>query len=940
MWMRSLIHRSLDLRQGEGGRVTLMFAYIFLVVSALMIVKPVASALFLSTFGATRLPAAFIMVAVFAVAVSSLYARWLRRIDFMRLVIRTLQVNIVALALFWSALFTTTVRGSTVFVFYIWVALAGLIIVSQFWLLANVIFNPREAKRLFSMVGAGAIAGGILGGYVTNLLAGWLGSANLILLAILCLAICILLAKRLYRNTSDDEHLQRIRQKELAAAESPPPLVAVTRSRHLRLLAGIIGLGVVVAKLVEFQFSAVATAEIPDPDQLTAFFGFWLSTLNVVSLLIQLFMTRRIVGMIGAGISLFFLPLTIGLGSALILIQPALWAAVLLKVGDGSLKNSINKAALELIILPVPAEIKRQAKTFIDVIVDSAATGLGGLLLLGITALYGASIQPTAAITLLLVGLWAWLIQHLRSAYVNAFRLSLIDSTALPAPPPTGATIIDSLIEILGTGNPDQIRQALAMARTIHQRRLVPSLRRLLDHPSASLRLEALKCVYPYHDPDVLAAMYRMIEDRTASHDQTILTEAMHYLFRHVEGDRVAVLIGYMDRPNPELSGAALICAARESRRNPRLRKLLKVNNGIADLLGRIHAEPDAMRSSILKQTCATAIGAANIRAYFPYLNLFLNDTDEAVMAAAVAAAGWTRDDAFAPAILQKMCVESLHGVCSEALQRFGPDVEPFLAECLTNPLVDHTIRCRIPAALATIGSQHAVNILLASLRERDPSVRSECINALNQLRQARRELHFDDQAVVRCILREARRYRTMLSALYHQISKASLSSADGEIRSQQRRLAGEIESRMDVNLAHIFSLLGLTYPPGDIDRAYKGIVSDQTDLRTNAIEFLDNVLSTDLKRTLIPIVETPLVDRMIEQTIHRLGLHIPMEIDALAQMLPEADAGLQMVALDLIARLEDPAYARLTAELMGTAHPVVREAAAELFKSGAIEGG
>ena len=925
----------MDIRQGEGGRVALMFSYIFLVIGALMIVKPVAGAMFLSTFGATRLPLAFIMVAVLAVSLSSLYARWLRRLDFFRLVIRTLQTCILCLAIFWLALSTREVRGPTVFVLYIWVALAGLILVSQFWLLANTIFNPREAKRLFGVVGAGAIAGGIAGGYATNLLAGWLGSANLILLAGLCLSICIVLAKRLYRDTKEDEHLLRLRQKELAAAESIPPMVAVTRSRHLRLLAGIIGLGVVAAKLVEYQFSAVATAEIPDPDRLAAFFGFWLSNLNVVSLLIQLFVTRRVVGLIGVGISLFFLPLTIMLGSVLLMAHPGLWAAIFLKTGDGSLKNSINKAALELIILPVPVEVKNQAKSFIDVIVDSAATGLGGLLLLGITAVYGASVQPVAVATILTVVLWGGLIRRVRRSYVDAFRLTLArDDEPTPTPAPAGTTIVGSLIDALADDRPDAIRQALVMARTVHQRRLVPSFLHLLDHPSADIRLEAMRCLYPYRDTDALIAVEKIIRDGPAAEGRLgILTEAMHYLFRHGEGDRVARLAELMARADPVIGGAALICAARESRRNPRLRETLNVNAAIAGLLTRIPRQQDAGQARLLKQVCATAIGAANIHTHFPYLNLFLNDGDEAVRIAAVAAAGRTRDEGFLPSILNGLREGGLQQACGEALQQFGPDVEPFLADCLANPLVDHTVRYRIPAVLATLASQRAVNILLASLREKDTSVRSVCIDALNRLRQAKIDLHFDDQAVVRCVLRETRRHRNMLAALYYQIRKTSPTPSDKAVRAFRRRLAGRIEKRLDVNLSHIFSLLGLKYPAGDIQRAYRGLISDQPDLRANAIEFLDNVLETDLKRTIIPIVETALVDRMIAQTIEQLGADVPKEIDAFALMLPEADAELQLAALELIARLEDPAYAGLAAELMGSANPGVREAAGALFR-------
>ena len=41
----------------------------------------------------------------------------------------------------------------------------------------------------------------------------------------------------------------------------------------------------------------------------------------------------------------------------------------------------VNKAAFELSIMPIPIGIKNQAKSFIDVAVDSVATGFAGFLL-------------------------------------------------------------------------------------------------------------------------------------------------------------------------------------------------------------------------------------------------------------------------------------------------------------------------------------------------------------------------------------------------------------------------------------------------------------------------------------------------------------------------------------------------------------------------------
>ncbi|MCK5738084.1 hypothetical protein KAH55_02840 [bacterium] len=64
------------------------------------------------------------------------------------------------------------------------------------------------------------------------------------------------------------------------------------------------------------------------------------------------------------------------IGGIILLIQPVPWAAVFSKICDGSFKQSIHKSGLELLYISIPFHLKIQAKTFIDVFIDSFTTGL------------------------------------------------------------------------------------------------------------------------------------------------------------------------------------------------------------------------------------------------------------------------------------------------------------------------------------------------------------------------------------------------------------------------------------------------------------------------------------------------------------------------------------------------------------------------------------
>ena len=942
--VQHLIRRTFDIRRGEGERVGLMFGYIFLIITTLMIVKPVANALFLSNFGAHRLPYVFIMVAVIAASVASVYTNWLQRIDLYRLMIRTLQVSIGSLLLFRFLVTIPFFRGGVLFLFYIWVAVFGLVAVSQFWILANCLFNPREAKRLFGFVGAGAISGGICGGYLTNILAGVLGTSNLTFICAALLAGGIVLVKRLYRTTSGDQYLQRLRQKEQALPQTRSPAQTIRRSRHLLLLTGIVGVSVVVARLVEYQFSAVATARIPDPDRLAGFFGFWLSNLNVMSLLVQLFVTRQVVGRIGVGVSLLFLPAAVLCGSLLVLITPALWTAVFLKVGDGAMKNSINKAALELLMLPVPAEAKKQAKAFIDVIVDSAATGVGGLLLLALTALVGSAVRPVAGATLFLVAFWIVLALRIRREYVDAFRLKLAADApgrtgeAMHAAP--GKSIVDNLVQALSSSDETQLLKALRMAHPVRHQRLVPLLKSLVRHPSAAVRLEALRNAYFYRGADFADDARALILDTAPfDPDQDIKTEAMHYLFQHPDNDRVDMLKTYLEHQDDTVRGAALLCAARESRRNPWLKEALQIRKVVENRLRQIPSVRSGAEALFVKVTCARAIGAANIPHLYPYLHIFLNDPEPEVVEAAIVAAGESRQDMFVTPIVERIQQPALQDACSRALKLFGAGIIHLLADYLENPLIDRNIRLHIPAALALTGIQAAVDALLDSLNRQDKSIDYEIIRSLSRMKSNGGDLKFDTHKIGRCILDEAKRYVDMLAAWSsHRIHAATGTADHGggteEIRAERLALTREIEKRLDGNLERIFRLLGLRYPSEDIHSVYLGLRSEQPDHRINAVEFLDNLLETDLKRVIIPIVETALADAVVEQVIERLGLKVPSEREAFELLLPETDPDLQLRALSLIARLNDRQYVPLVGELVNCRDRRVHAAAVEILQS------
>ena len=611
--MKELLRRAFDIREGEYQRVLLLQANIFLLVLTLLIIKPVVNAQFLTNIGIEQLPVVFLLVAVFAMIVSTLYSRLLNGRSLRWIISATLIVSIIVLVGVAILLHIRVAEHFVLYAFYVWVAIFGVLTTSQFWIMANLAFDAREARRLFSFIGAGAIAGGIAGGYTTSLLTPLLGSTNLLYVAAFMLLICIPLNNTIWRK-----HITQLntfqRQKRMGGF-GEHPLRIIRNSKHLTYLALLVGLAVVVSKLVEYQFSDLAFKAIEDPDQLTSFFGFWFSTFNVVSLLIQLFITRRIVGTYGVGTSLFVLPGGLFIGAVLLIFAPLLWAAIFTKLWDISLKQSVNKSATELLALPIPVNIKNQTKSFIDVFVDTAATGVGGLLLIFLVSGLDLSTTAISILIVLLLIPWAIVAFRVRREYIRSFRAKLIQADqdrVSKLPDLNNISVLGGLRDTLDKGSEKQILYALEKIQEMGDGRFFEEVSTFLNHPSERIRAQALHCLYYLGkpiEPDILEELLR-------DPDPTVRFRAFEQLMRQTTTDRISLINTYIRNEDPRVSGAALVGLSEEVRNNPELRRLMRVEQLIREkmaLLGLVTGE----EAILYKTTILLSIGHARIEGLY-----------------------------------------------------------------------------------------------------------------------------------------------------------------------------------------------------------------------------------------------------------------------------------------------------------------------------------
>jgi len=719
------------------------------------------------------------------------------------------------------------------------------------------------------------------------------------------------------------------RQKQMSQARAQEnPVKLILSSRHLAYLAGIIGVGVIVANLADYQFMTIASQAKPEADSMTAFFGLWLSNLNILSLIIQLFFTGKIIKHLGVTASLLFLPFALMIGAVAVFINPVLWSVILIKMGDGGFKHSINKAGTELLAIPIPTEIKNRAKSFIDVFIMNAAKGLGGVLLITLIIGLGLPVQYVSLIIMALIVVWAFLIFRMKDEHVNSFRMAIEKRSINLEDQPLNlndAAVFKSFIKVLDGKNERQVLYVLDMLEDVKNKELLPYLEKLIKFPSNEVKSSVLKMALEYEDLDLSSEA----QDLVYSNDLTVQVQAIRYICK-ASDDSAATLREFLKQDTHRIQLAATISAALEWKENKDFRRdidLKELFKNMLDALQKKAATDNERR--FIKINTAKAIGQAKNPDLYPFLHDFVNDESTDVKIAAITSIGRVSDKEFIPVLITHLNTKHLRKHVREALVVFNEDIITKLTEILENPDEDRGRRMAIPKVMALIGSQKSVNTLMRYLNIMDLLLRYETIKALNKLRVKFPTLKFDPHVIQSRVLDEIALYKSTLRALLKQSEllltaqqkngKKTLSDQDKKAR---LLLVFALEEKLDKNLERIFRLLGMKYSPKDMIDAYLGLMSQTAKLKAISIEFLDNILETQLKRILIPIVEAVRPELMLEGKSRQAKRVKTDEPESIQSLLLSHDNWLKACTIYLIATLNYKEFFDSIQELFHSGDP------------------
>jgi AAA family ATP:ADP antiporter len=395
------------IRAGEWRAALLSFAWFFSMLSAYYVIRPVREQLS-AAVGSTQLPwffaATFIATLALTPVFSWLVSRWPRRV-----VVPLVYLFFIACLLAFVPLFAIEgLLGARTLgvVFFVWVSVFNLFVVSVFWSFMADIWDEHQARRLFPLIGLGGAAGAITGPALTRALVEVLGVAPLLVVSAALLGVsllCVLWLGRWARLHGS----QRGQAREGGAVGGGmfDGLRQVFATPFIRNMALLMLLGDAIGTIAYALVADYSGATFHDAVARTRFAANLDLTANLLQIAVQLTLTRWLLSRFGAA-PVFVVRAAVGIGACVALAlaadayAPVLfglpWVALML-VLTRSLAYGMDQPARESLFTLVPRGLRYKGKNAVDTAVWRAGDVASALSVNALHAL-GAT-----------VGMFGWL---------------------------------------------------------------------------------------------------------------------------------------------------------------------------------------------------------------------------------------------------------------------------------------------------------------------------------------------------------------------------------------------------------------------------------------------------------------------------------------------------------------------------------------------------
>lgn len=392
--LTGLLQRAINVREEEIRTILWSGVFFFCLLAAYYIIRPLREEMGVAG-GVRNIPWLFTGTFIATLIFHPPWAALVARLSRTRAITYTYRFFMLNLLIFFTLLKLAD-AGANIWigrVFYIWSAVFSLFSVSVFWTFMADTWHTTRGKRLFGFIGVGGTLGGITGSATTALLATRIGPVHLLLISIVMLELAVQVMRHLSRmrqrgestlifsdgSDEDDEAPEQVD----TGYEDPigggvlAGVLHLLRSPYLLGICAYMLLYPIISTVLYMQQAEFANIYFVDRALRTVFFAQLDLAVNVLTLLIQIFLTGRIIKRLGVGLTLALMPIVCIIGFTGLGIWWVLPVFVVFQVLRRAGNYALARPARETLWTVVDREDKFKAKNFADTAVYRTGDQIG-----------------------------------------------------------------------------------------------------------------------------------------------------------------------------------------------------------------------------------------------------------------------------------------------------------------------------------------------------------------------------------------------------------------------------------------------------------------------------------------------------------------------------------------------------------------------------------
>ncbi|MBT6892046.1 MAG: hypothetical protein HOA25_11130 [Gammaproteobacteria bacterium] len=837
----------LGIRPEDKTPTSLLFSNMFMSGIGIGMIRVCAITLFLNYWAAEQLALIAILIAAVGMPMTLLIDRLTHRFavrNYLFAIIGIILVGLITMRL----LLGVSTSPYLIFTLPLFFELVYMLFSLQFVALLSRLLNVRQTKRLSGIARSGEFLAEMAGGFLVVLLLKFIQVQDLLIVAMFTTFIVFGIVSYTvshYRSTL------YVSEGNIPSGEVR--LLGLFRLPYVRLITFCYVAYMFAYFFLDVAFYDYSARQFDDQNSLAAFIAQFYAVSGFLTVLVMIIVFAPFLRRFGILAGVITFPVVIFIGSTAVTamefsgFEAAAIFIVMVATNAARfvLQSAIWKSSVTVLFQVLPDRQRSQGIALTEGVIDPVAGGFAGICLYVLTTQFG--LEPKSFLVVLSALMLTWIVIgfFVRRLYVSNLVVNIqkrkLGEIALSDLDNASLNIIKGGLK---SSYPAEIFYCLNLLEEMEHPEITELIKTLMGNHNHDVRMDVLRRIASLHIRPLISAVLDRVEQEP---DPIIRGQALKTYATLGPADTTDRLLPFLNKSDQDLRKGALVGILYFDQANEMANRHLL----------------DSVRSqNINERLLATeVIAETGVPRFSDYLIELLEDTDPLIVERAIIAAGNLQDPRLVNILVEKLAIASLQGTTSQSLRYFGEAALLELNTGLTSPEATRQEKSHIIETIMEIGGGQAIEILLRHREIAQPELR-------HKVRLSLAKLHFqaepDDQYIfVNSLDEEVQLITWLLSAM-------------DDLRDEPhfKRLHAALASELEVRRDSMLLLISFLFPSIVILDTRANIDSKIAERRVFALEILDNLLTSEIKQTVLPLLD----DLTVAERLEQMSIRFPQE--------------------------------------------------------------